>query len=679
MDLPVSNPVEPYAAAGGGAKFAFASGSQPLAGYTIKRGIGRGGFGEVYYAVSDAGKEVALKLIRRNLEIELRGVTQCLNLKHPNLLAIYDIKRDAQDDAWVVMEYVNGDSLEDVLERCPNGMPLAEAQQWLRGILAAVAYLHDHGIVHRDLKPGNIFSDDGVVKLGDYGLSKFISCSRRSGQTESVGTVHYMAPEIANGRYGKEIDIYALGIIVCEMLTGKVPFEGESIGEVLMKHLTKDPDLRQLSEPYRSAVAAALVKDPAQRITSATELARRMGLALPGDAMTAGHHAATAGVLSSMPPPPPGAPPTAAATDTNFANYPIIEPANPGAGRGALPPNSPPPLPNHASDEPILRAVKDAARQLRSAWRAAGFGTPAKILIVLVALLVLIPTAGIWAIVGLSVGAAYVVYRLVRGFVMMHANPERIYPAAMPPPPPPASARPIPPPPPTARPAKRSSRRDRWQRDTACLPRGSVRERFTELCGSLLVATVVAALGAIVLITLRQSAPTPSQFVWLTAVGTLGAWAVLIPCKIWEGPTGEPLLRRLVMFVMGLLIGCAAYGVQRFLEMGPESLPYGTGYGHINLIHNGSQLFVEGMPGLMANMLYFGFVMLIPRWWVQTEWFRPARLAVWPIVVCVFWAWLLHSFWPFPQPWGMLATGLIALAIQLSSPWPNPNVTRRPA
>ncbi len=89
-----------------------------------------------------------------------------------------------------------------------------------------------------------------MVKVGDYGLSKFISCSRRSGQTESVGTVHYMAPEVANGRYGKEIDIYALGVILYEMLTGRVPFEGESVGEVLMKHLTAAPDVSMLAEPY---------------------------------------------------------------------------------------------------------------------------------------------------------------------------------------------------------------------------------------------------------------------------------------------------------------------------------------------------------------------------------------------------------------------------------------------
>ena len=145
-----------------------------------------------------------------------------------------------------------------------------------------MAYLHDHGIVHRDLKPGNIFCDEGVVKVGDYGLSKFISCSRRSGHTESIGTVHYMAPEVANGRYGKEIDVYALGVILYEMLTGRVPFEGESIGEVLMKHLTAKPDVSMLPEPYRSVVARALEKDPALRFRSAAE----MLAALPsGDAV----------------------------------------------------------------------------------------------------------------------------------------------------------------------------------------------------------------------------------------------------------------------------------------------------------------------------------------------------------------------------------------------------------
>src|SRR6266576_4184348 len=104
-------------------KFTYPSGARPLEGYTIKRGVGRGGFGEVYFATSDAGKEVALKLIRRNLDVELRGVTQCLNLKHPNLLSLYDIKTDEMGDQWVVMEYVSGESLEDLIDRSPNGIP----------------------------------------------------------------------------------------------------------------------------------------------------------------------------------------------------------------------------------------------------------------------------------------------------------------------------------------------------------------------------------------------------------------------------------------------------------------------------------------------------------------------------------------------------------------------------
>lgn len=255
-------------------KFSYPSGSKPLEGYTIKRGIGIGGFGEVYFALSDAGKEVALKKIQRNLDVELRGVRQCLNLKHVNLISLWDIKINEYGESWVVMEYVPGPSLRDTVEANPDGMPEDEIKTWFSSTASGVAYLHEHGIVHRDLKPGNIFcdSDEQVIKIGDYGLSKFISCSRRSGQTESVGTFHYMAPEIGKGIYGKEIDVYALGIILFEMLTGDVPFDGESSQEIIMKHLTAEPDLSAAPDEFRELIAKSLRKDPELRYDSVQDM-----------------------------------------------------------------------------------------------------------------------------------------------------------------------------------------------------------------------------------------------------------------------------------------------------------------------------------------------------------------------------------------------------------------------
>jgi serine/threonine protein kinase len=258
----------------GGMKFTYSSGQRPLEGYTLKRGIGRGGFGEVYLAVSDGGKEVALKLLRDNQEIELRGVAQCLNLKHPNLVALFDLRTDNRGEHWVVMEHVAGESLHVILGRHPEGLPMELAREWFLGLARAIAYLHDHGIVHRDLKPGNVFIENGAVKVGDYGLSKAISSSQRTAQTQSIGTVHYMAPEISSGNYNKSIDIYAAGVILYEMLTGKVPFDGESAGEVLMKHLTAPPDLSAVPPMFVPILSRALSKNPAQRYLSMTELAQ---------------------------------------------------------------------------------------------------------------------------------------------------------------------------------------------------------------------------------------------------------------------------------------------------------------------------------------------------------------------------------------------------------------------
>ena len=264
-------------------KFTFGPESRPLDGYTIKRAIARGGFGEVYYALSDSGKEVAIKLLQENLEIELRGVTQCLNLKHPNRVTLFDIKQDRDSDHWIVMEYVGGKTLDKVIHEAPNGLPLEDVLAWLDGIAGGIGYLHDRGIVHRDLKPANIFRENGVVKVGDVGLSKFIAPSRRSAHTQSVGTVYYMAPEVAKGRYGKEVDVYSLAVILVELLTGKVPFDGETTAEILMKHLTERPNLGAIPPNLRGVFEAALEKDPQRRTSDVLELARHFRNAARGE------------------------------------------------------------------------------------------------------------------------------------------------------------------------------------------------------------------------------------------------------------------------------------------------------------------------------------------------------------------------------------------------------------
>ena len=252
--------------------FQFNQGDRPLPGYTIHRGVGRGGFGEVYYATSDGGKEVALKFLRENPQVELRGVTHCLNLKSPYLVAIHDVKQNADGDFFVIMEYVNGPTLRDLMNTAPNGLGPQKAAYFLREIGKGLAYLHDRGIVHRDLKPGNIFYEDGYVKIGDYGLAKIMAASQHSGQTVSVGTVHYMAPEVGQGNYDRTIDIYALGVMLYEMLLGRVPYTGSSMGEVLMKHLTAQPEVDELPAPYPAVIRKALAKDPSDRYQTINEM-----------------------------------------------------------------------------------------------------------------------------------------------------------------------------------------------------------------------------------------------------------------------------------------------------------------------------------------------------------------------------------------------------------------------
>jgi serine/threonine protein kinase len=254
------------------ASYRYQRGDRPLEGYTIEHAVGRGGFGEVYYAVSDSGKQVALKAVQNYEDIELRGSTHCMNLKSPHLVTIFDVRHSERGDPFVIMEYVSGPSLRELLDGAPEGLGSEKAAWFIREISKAVSLLHDNGIVHRDLKPHNVFFEDGYVMVGDYSLSKVITTSHRSGHTLTVGTVHYMAPEISLGRYDRTVDIYAMGVLLYEMLTGKPPFLGESMGEVLMKHMSQDADVSGLPQPFAKVVQKAMARDPDARFQSADEM-----------------------------------------------------------------------------------------------------------------------------------------------------------------------------------------------------------------------------------------------------------------------------------------------------------------------------------------------------------------------------------------------------------------------
>lgn len=253
-------------------QFKYQHGDRPLKGYTIEHALGRGGFGEVYFATSDAGREVALKALMQYEDIELRGISHCMNLKSPHLVSIFDVKENDDGQPFVIMEYVSGPSLWDLLQDAPSGLGTDKAAFFLREMAKGLTFLHDRGIVHRDLKPHNVFYEDGIVKIGDYSLSKAMSDTHHSAHTITVGSVHYMAPEIGQGIYGRSIDIYALGVMLYEMLTGQAPYRGSSPGEIMMKHLTGKPDVSGIEEPFAHVILKAMATDPEDRYETVQEM-----------------------------------------------------------------------------------------------------------------------------------------------------------------------------------------------------------------------------------------------------------------------------------------------------------------------------------------------------------------------------------------------------------------------
>jgi len=629
-------------------KFTFVPEASPLEGYTIKRAIHRGGFGEVYYALSDSGKEVALKLLNNNLEVELRGVSQCLNLKHPNLVTIFDIREDQDGDHWIVMEYIGGQGLFEELQKYPDGLPMDRTLMWLSGMTAGLSFLHDRGIVHRDLKPANVFSDQDIVKVGDVGLSKYISESRRSAQTQSVGTVYYMAPEVCHGRYGKEVDVYAMGIMLVEMMTGQVPFDGETTAEILMKHMTAEPDLSGVPEKLRNVINAALVKDPEQRIQDVEELERRFRAALDGT---------TASDFSVGPRPSPSKSKNDSRPKTTVAAVTAV--AKPGT---KLTPES---LIERWNDLPVV--VK---------WIVGG-----------VAAMVLLRTGVLQyitsgAFLGLSVYVGYCVFRFFfakekkRSETKQTSQSLNAAPEAHERPPesqataaPVAAQSPQPPRPRTRRHQHHAAKRHVCY--TAATPRLiSKRNRMTDLTNSLSVSLAATFLVTLAVYLTTSLLTQPAHAVFFGAVTMLGSWALIVPGKLGEGKPGDAFLRRATHGAVGLGVGYVAYTLQNYLMLSQDSLllaadsvgePWRVGRLQIA---DGS-----GYPTMEAFMLFFGGLFAARRWWWQADSFRRSRFRISSTLVTLLVGAVVAGILEFPGALGATWALALSAVVQLSAGW----------
>ncbi len=642
-------------------KFTFAPESKPLDGYTIKRAIHRGGFGEVYYALSDAGKEVALKLLNNNLEVELRGVSQCLNLKHPNLVTIFDIRTDSDGDHWIVMEYVAGDCLDKVAARYPDGMPMEQIQKWLSGMAAGIAFLHDRGIVHRDLKPANIFSDATGVKVGDVGLSKFISESRRSAQTQSVGTVYYMAPEVARGRYGREVDIYAMGIILYELITGRVPFEGQTTAEILMKHLSEHPDLSLLPERLRPVVARALEKDPDRRISDPLELEREF-------------RAAVLGVSRPMPPQPPQAPQP--------------PPLPPGNSTGARPGSSRAeradlrqtvmarPAPHVPQPTGFMTWFTSLSPFAQCAMGGIGFVLLTRMGLFSGALPeIIIPGVMLGAVVWGVFSIWRAVFRPDESTEAASQLPRGDQPTQRGTPPGaryaehrpgnPAKARPV-----KARPAK-AKPAPAFRRAKVVKPRPlspatprsiSSRQRMRELTGSMTLAVLCTAVIT-ALLTLTEVLRDGNRIAMFAIVTLAASWAIMATAKLVEGRRLGSMSRRMLTAAAGATVGLLAWNLNGLLL---ADIPISDGG---SPLFDRRDLLENGQASAMLFAVYFAALFFVRRWWWHTDSLRSGRFRISTTLVTMLAAAAVAGFSGFNIEWGVMWALAISAVVQLASAW----------
>ena len=266
--------------------------------YEIIRSIGEGGMANVYLGYDTIlDRNVAIKILRGDLSSDEKFVRRfqrealsASSLAHPNIVEMYDV---GEDDGvyYIVMEYVEGKTLKQLLKK-RGSLTLSEAIDIMLQLTDGMAHAHDSYIIHRDLKPQNIMiKDDGQIKITDFGIAMALNATQLTQTNSVMGSVHYLPPEQASGK-GSTIksDIYSMGIIFYELLTGSLPFKGDNAVEIALKHM-RDPlpsvreDNPAIPQSIENIILKATAKNPKNRYDDARQMHEDLLTALDDDRM----------------------------------------------------------------------------------------------------------------------------------------------------------------------------------------------------------------------------------------------------------------------------------------------------------------------------------------------------------------------------------------------------------
>lgn len=259
--------------------------------YRVESMLGEGGMGRVYRATAAGGEPVALKLVKAELAGDLifrkrfdREARTAARVKHPHVVEVLDAG-EHEGIPYLAQRFIGGGSLEDALEKS-GPLPLRRAIEICLGVAAGLDALHGVGLIHRDVKPGNILlEDDGFPYITDFGLAKDRDASVLTKAGQSLGSMDYMAPEQIRGEdVTAATDVYALGCVMCECLSGRPPFADRQGMRILWAHLQEDPpdpaaERNDIPADVSWAITRALEKEPESRPPSASAYARMVQLA----------------------------------------------------------------------------------------------------------------------------------------------------------------------------------------------------------------------------------------------------------------------------------------------------------------------------------------------------------------------------------------------------------------